>query len=285
MRERNAIIKICQVISVSDNADGDRIKVRLNPEDNRKTNDELPYAYPLLPKMFHVKPKEGEGVLVILSEVGDGYSIRHYIGPIISQPQHMEKDTFGTNCLSLYNGSIKGPDEALRLNPNSNGAFGKEEDIAIYGRKKNDIILSKDDIKIRCGSRIKDSNKPVFNRLDSSFILLRHTDDNKGEQGNEYRSSATIVGDKITLLSNRSNPFNINDPDELITDAQLEKIIKEAHQLPYGDLLVEFLKKFLKAFLEHTHAYPGIVPGVTPIVKEIRDYPFDKILSKDIRIN
>ena len=95
----NTIIKICPVIDIFDETDGERIKVRMSPEDDRKNDNELPYAFPLLPKLLHIKPKIGEAVLIILTDAGNGDSIRYYIGPIISQPQYMEKDNFGINSL------------------------------------------------------------------------------------------------------------------------------------------------------------------------------------------
>ena len=63
-------VKFCKVISIDDDTDADRIKVRLAPEDNSKTLSEIEYAFPLLPKMFHVKPKVGEAVLVLLANGG-----------------------------------------------------------------------------------------------------------------------------------------------------------------------------------------------------------------------
>ena len=83
-------VRFCKVISISDDTDADRIKVRLIPEDNSKSIDEIDYAFPLLPKMFHVKPKVGEAVLVLLAVTNDGNSQRYYIGPVVSQ-DHIAK--------------------------------------------------------------------------------------------------------------------------------------------------------------------------------------------------
>ena len=287
--KNNAIVKICQVIDINDDNDGERIKVRLNPEDNRKTNSELPYAFPLLPKLLHIKPKVGEYVLIILTECGNGYSNRYYIGPIISQPQYMEKDDFLPNTLSLYPGALKEPDVAPSTNADSHGAFAEDNDIALYGRKKNEIILSNDDIKIRCGNRTKDLSAKggiVFNRLDPTYIHLKHTDNKRGENDNTYRSTATIVADKINLIGNQSKyTFKTNDKKDLITDNEMEKIIKEAYKLPYGEILVDFLKLFVKTFAEHVHPYPGLPPCATDDYVKTTTYDLAKILSDTVRIN
>ena len=83
-------VRYCKVLSIKDDTDSDLIQVRIEPEDNGIKNDKkLPYAYPLLPKAFHVKPKVGEGVLVFVAIADDANSQRYYIGPVISQDQKL----------------------------------------------------------------------------------------------------------------------------------------------------------------------------------------------------
>jgi hypothetical protein len=75
------IVRICEVISVDDKNDGDRIKVRMHPEDNHKKSiDEYDYCFPLLPKMLHVKPKVGESVMIITAIANNGDSQRLHLG-------------------------------------------------------------------------------------------------------------------------------------------------------------------------------------------------------------
>lgn len=293
MKEGGIILKICQVYDTYDETDGERIKVRLSPEDDKVSDDRIPYVYPLLPKLLHIKPKMGEYVLVILTEASNGYSNRYYIGPIISQPQFMDDETYGYRALSLYPNSVKVPDVAPSTNPDSDGTLAREKDVAIYGRKKNDIIISDDDIKIRSGSRMFDNNakgRLVYNRLDPAFIQLKHTDSKNpipGDEENTYRSTATIVADKINLISHQSNtPFRTTEgKHDLITDDEMQKILEKAHQLPYGDILVDFLKQFVHTFAVHTHPYPGLAPCGTSEFIETTTYDLDKILSESVRIN
>ena len=283
-----AIIKICQVIDVYDETDGERIKVRMNPEDRDLTDDEIPYAFPLLPKMLHIKPKINELVLIILTKVGENNSVRYYIGPIISQPQFMDNENDIRNALSLYNGGRQ-PDVAPSTNADSHGAFAKNDDIAIYGRNKNDIILTDNDIRIRCGSRMKDRLSKggiVFNRSNPSFIHLKHSDNIRGKNNDEYKSTATIVADKINLLGNRANKkFRTNDKNDLIPDDEMQKIIDTAYKLPYGEVLVDFLKLFVKVFSTHYHTYPGMIPTESSDHLKLTNYDFDSMLSESVRIN
>lgn len=289
MTNNGVILKLCQVVDVFDKTDGGRIKVRMSPEDDRKNDDELPYVFPLLPKLIHVKPKIGEMVLIVLTEVSNGYSNRYYIGPIISQPQFMEKDGFLPNALSLYPSATMSPSVAPSTNPDSHGALADNNDIAIYGRKKNDIILSDDEIKIRSGSRLKDKSANggiVFNRTDPAFIHLKHSDYKRGNSENEYRSTATVVADNINLISNQSKtPFRTTDKKNMITDEEMNNIIEKAHLLPYGDILVDFLKMFLNAFANHVHPYPGLTPCKTDEFKKTVSYDLKQILSEHVRIN
>ena len=54
-------------------------------------------------------------------------SQRYYIGPIISQPQFFEHQTFGATA--LLRGGIEANSPVRRT---SEGAFSKDDDIAIY---------------------------------------------------------------------------------------------------------------------------------------------------------
>lgn len=98
MEGKIPVVRYCKVISITDDTDADRIKVRLSPEDNSKSIDEIDYAFPLLPKAFHIKPKVGEGVLILLAITNDGNSQRYYIGPVISQDHRL----FLESCLEQH---------------------------------------------------------------------------------------------------------------------------------------------------------------------------------------
>ena len=83
------IVNKGQVEQVIDDADGLRIKVRLESETMTPLS-QIPYAFPLLPKTFQSVPKVGEGALVFLTKSDSKELQRYYMGPIISQPQFQE---------------------------------------------------------------------------------------------------------------------------------------------------------------------------------------------------
>lgn len=289
----NINIKACEVISVDDSFESGRIKVKLYPEDSRRDVEDIPYAYNLLPKMFTVLPKVGETVLVLLTTSGDGFSNRYYIGPVISQIPKMEYDGHFSGSLSNFPDSLVKPKVAHTLITEAKGAFGDKEDVTIYGRKGTDIILKENDIRVRAGARLDSNNKigKEFNRLNPAYLKLKYSDTPtivtaKNGEEIKYSSTATLVADQISLIANNANNyFNTTDNVDLISDDEMKKIIETAHVLPYGDVLVEFLKYFLRMFKEHAHPYPGM-PTILPSGNEgFFNYDLDKILSKNVRIN
>lgn len=286
--------KICKVFSVSDDTDSDLIKVRFRPEDDKigKVED-LPDCFPLLPKMFWVKPKVGEAVLVFTTKTDDGSSQRYYIGPIISQTHKMHNDPYDT-AISYTSGAILGPDIAPSTNPDTHGAYPKEQSVALRGRGDCDVEINDDDLRLRCGVKISNSeldkntkywkkkntsNDSVFNKKNPAYMKLKYHRNEK-----DYATSATIVADKINLVTHNIGRFNLTDRDDLISDQTMNEIIEKAHQLPYGDILIEFLEIFRKAFVSHVHPYPGLPPCSTDDVIKTTSYNLKDILSENIRI-
>ena len=139
-------MSFCIVKVVGDDYNTDSIKVVLKPEDNGKTMSMIPWAFPLLPKMFRVMPKVGEGVLVFTMIANDGNSKRFYIGPIISQDDKMFNENFKYGAEKVFFG---GP--TMSKIKQVDGVYPNKEDILIRGCKKSDIVILDDDIRIRAG--------------------------------------------------------------------------------------------------------------------------------------
>jgi hypothetical protein len=290
MEGRISGIRFCKVVSIIDDTDADRIKVRLSPEDNYKTVDDIDYAFPLLPKFFHVKPKEGEAVLVLLTTNNNGNSQRYYIGPVISQDHKIYKDPFFMGADSYLRGAFKPFDVAPRMDPEKDGILPNDEDIVIRGRKNADIQITDDDIRIKAGVKVVangSETKMAFNIKNPSYHKLKYH--NNPLIGDTY-STSTIVADKINLLSNNSpNYFVTTDRKDLITDEELNKVIESAYKLPYGEKLVEFLKVFVDAFLKHTHDFPMMSPNPfytsSLLAQKANLLDRGELLSDTVRIN
>ena len=308
--EGDVVLKLGQVESTFDDSFGLRIKARIEEDSNLNTAD-LPDAFPLLPKMFQVIPKVGEGVLVITTKTGNKKSQRYYIGPIVSQPQYFDNCEYQYGrgpAISLISGATVGPLENINNYKETEGAFPnahplqRTDDVAMVGRTSQDIIFrhnqdkSTDEVDIRCGVRekspiSKDENASligniIFNTVDPAYIQLKY---GKGlTQGNEKDGNSVInlVADKINIISNKDdNSFKLTEPDELINKEELSNIMSQLHQLPHGDTLLKFLNLFKTAFLTHSHNYAQLPPTYAGNVRSMAEYPMQDILSKHVRIS
>lgn len=283
-------VRFCKVLSIDDDTDADRIKVRLSPEDNSKTLEEIDYAFPLLPKMLHVKPKIGEAVLIFLAINNDGNSQRYYIGPVISQDHRLYHDPFFNGGDSFLRGSYKKFDVAPRMIPEQQGTLPNDDDIIIRGRKNSDIQITDDDVRIKAGVKIvneEDKYKITFNEKNPAYTKIKY---HLNPLSDGSCSTTSIVSDKIFLLSNSSpNYFKTNDRNDLITDEELNKILNAAYKLPYGELLIDFLNVLVKAFVEHTHNFSMLPPNpahTAPLLaKKATLLDQKQMLSDTVRIN
>lgn len=288
------MIKMAQVESVMDDADGLRIKARLSQDGSISTRD-LPYAFPLLPKTIQSVPKVGEGVLIFFSEIGNNQSNRFYIGPVLSQPQYQEYESYfygrGSTLSLLQGGSLK-PLEKISNFDATRGAFPKVNDVALVGRKTEDIILKDGEVDIRCGIRGKAAyhesllGDVIFNTQSPSYIQLKYKKGLCTNNKQEADSVINMVADKINLISHRdTNYFNLTDQDELIKESDMDMIMSKLHQLPYGDVLVEVLQKMRNAIVNHVHPYPGLPPCLDQHVVALNGTDLNKILSDNVRIS
>ena len=272
-----------------------RIQVRVPYDDLKKSDEELEWAFPLLPKMLHIHPKIGETVMIINRDFDNERSGRYYLGPVISQPQFMYEELNENSALRVLQGTRVGADKNPETDPIVKGTIPDNEDVAILGRKDSDIILKDDDIRIRCGVKKTDAfdkTKFAFNSVHPAFIKMKHMRDyderNLFYDGPRYESVINVVADKINLIgTDARDKFNANDPDELINDEEVSRFITEAHQLPFGDKLIEFLRIFITAFQSHTHPWVG--RGQTPCkditYNALANYNLESMLSTTIRIN
>ena len=291
-----------EVISVYDEYEGMRIKVRLSASgDGTKTDEELDYCYPLLPKLLHVNPKPGETVVVITEKLGASDSPRYFIGPLLSQPYNYNKDfdKVSANSMIIDNNNNVNPQKAPSHDSKNNGSLPDREDVAILGRLNSDIILKDEEVRIRCGmKKSADASPPnnlEFNKIDPAFIQLKYYQEpRKTEHNGEFNSVINVVADRINLISPRDgNPmFNsIPDPDSLVSDRVLfedannQTILCDAHPLVYGDDLTAFLKQLIEVFRTHTHPSSMLPPRFNQNDTATLNTDLEAMLSKTIRCN
>lgn len=288
------MIYYAEVVSITDPNGGDRIKARVMPLDKHLSDAEIPFAFPDNPKFLHIKPKVGEAVLIRCADDGNPKSQRFYSGPIISQPQFMNRDDFIGGATTLLKGGIKNPSPSVDTEAAAKGALAADDDIALYSRKDSELILSDYSARLRCGARLTENSTVRFNRENPSLLSLKYFPE-KLELDNEEKIAgfAAVVGDKVAILSpNGDAGVNISDMGEEITDKEIKRLLREVHVLPYGDKLVDLLCAFLKMFKSHTHKYDNLPPCPDPVSKAFdlkygatgEEIP-KKILSNSIYIN
>lgn len=269
------LFKYGTVVGVDDPLDGERVKVHIKGVDANNYNiDDIPYAFPLLAKFLHVKPKVGETVFVF-SQDGSFETDRFWFGPIISQPHKLNHDSITSKSL-LKSGTIK-PDIAPSKNPNNVGVNMGNDDVGLFGRGNSELVIKPSEARLRSG---KSLDFIKLNKENQSYVQTKYNQTTK-------ESSVNIVGDNVNILSHKSvDKFNLNDPNDLINDDEYKKILEKAHKLPYGDVLIEFMELFKKAFTTHVHAYAGLPTDTEQVeVKNMLNFDLNKILSKNIRIS
>lgn len=301
MDNGEVIIKLGQVESVEDAADGLRVKIRLGTDGNEPLEN-LPYAFPLLPKTFQSVPKVGEGAFVITMLSANKKSQRFYIGPIISQPQFQEECEYEHgrgNATSLLEGGHMEPLGRISKNKDTWGAFPDISDVAVVGRGSQDVVMrsnketTSDEIDIRCGIRqnppTKDKNiigKVIFNSTDPAYIQLKYKKSLTNENLQATNSMINLVAGKVNIISTQDeNQFKLTNTKELIKEEDLDNIMSKLHRLPHGDTLIELLDIIIKAILSHVHPFAGMPAVIDGYTKEIAGYELEKILSEHVRIS
>ena len=280
------------VVSVDDPMCAERIITRINAQ-----GAEDKFAFPLMPKLFRVKPQVGETVLIFTAAANEPNSQRYYIGPIIPQYNYIKRAEY-TISEEALDGWESGEKPISQI-PEAKGAFAEDNDVAIYGRGKSDIILGENDVIIRCGARVTDDlkehgeplDKPIaFNKQNPSYIKFFYRDGTI--YGEESNSTINIVADDINIIGNSDADKNgkflevKDEENRMLSPETIESLKDRLHQIPYGDVLIEYLDIMRMAFKTHVHAYPGLPPeNGTPEYDKMDSYDINSMLSKHIKIS
>jgi len=303
-------INIGEVIDVNDPNDLGRIKVRIKGSRNKGGDDgildnDLPWAFPMIPKHLGIKPRVAEAVFIFFIDNSTMHADRLYVGPINSQPQYLERDPYYFTALSPFTFGSEEPNVSVRTIPEILGVFPNEDDVSIQGRYNTDITQKKNEVLLRAGKftvTTKTTENPYgfkFNTDTQAYIQIKNdaviqpsTNQQEGKRG----TVTNIVANKINLLTHEfgSPRFILTDQETLISDTELAKILQEAHQVPFGDVLLQYLQLLKNAFLNHVHNGNGNTPtdlnasGNQLSVKAFSDNAKAleaAMLSKNIRIN
>lgn len=267
----NRIIYVGKVISIDDNQETMRIKVKIPELDNLTSDEDLPYCYALQSQIVRIFPKVDESVLVIVSDINKNKNDRIWVAPIIITHEDIEKSTFFKSNVSI--GIEKFYEKRIpSITPiNYNGILPNKEDVAFVGRKNTDVTLGDNKLILRCNYKNDDL---TLNTKNPAYIELHCNKETK-------KTTNIVRADNVLLISHDGFP----NFKTIMDDKEIENAIKKCHSLPYGDLLVDVLKLFAQAIVNHYHPYPTNPPIKEDYIISIRDFNFDSILSKNIKIN
>lgn len=266
-----------EVVSTTDDTNGGIIRVKIPKIDNKKNNQVIPECYPLLPKFFHVYPKIGEVVRVLIEDIKYPNRSRFWMGPIISQLQKIEYDNIFT-ALSTTNMGTSIPEKNIKTFPDAQGVFPEKEDVALLGRNNTDVILRENDLEIRSGKHEK-NDVFTLNKKNPASIRLVFEEKNENK---EQISSIITQADKICLIAHDGIPkfksHTLNKKDR-------QNIFKNAHPIARGDILIEALSVIRNAILNHIHPYNTIQADKNDIITDLENINLENILQKNILIN
>lgn len=315
------IVKLGHVESTNTDEYGQlKIKARIHEDGGE---EDIPWAFPLLPKQFQVVPKVGEGVFIFTENTNKRHCNRYYIGPIISQPQYNTKCNFDYGrgpAMSGLEGHVIDPLPNINQDASTNGSFPNIGDVAMVGRDSQDIIMKNsdgggDEVQIRCGIRkekesqnsklsaldnLSTVGKVIFNNVDPAYIQMKYKSNlgvsikNYDAYENDYiseksqtNSVVNVVADKINLVGVGDESVDVSrtNNDSMIHDGDMDKLMSNLHQLPYGDNLANYLKLLRDAILYHVHPYNGMKPVQGDYISRVQFFDINSILSKYVRIS
>lgn len=310
-------LKYGEVMDVDDPLGLNRIRVYIKGSVANGGDDELmvgnvgytnlPWCLPLMPKHITVKPKVGEGVLIFLFNRQKENVDRLYIGPIISQSNKLDFDSARTTALAGFTFGPVLPNVTPNNIPDLKGVFPDPNDVSIQGRYNTDITQKDNEIIIRAGKFKKTTVSilnpyPIrFNSETQGFIQIKNDVKlprlTETEVSDRLGTVTNIVSNKINLITHGGSPsFNtIPNQNDLISELDMDSILKTAHQLPYGDKVLRYLILLKEAFLSHVHRHNGIPPtdltkgegnkeAIAAFISEAADLE-KNMLSINVRIN
>lgn len=270
-------LKYGQVVTNIDDQNLGRLTVRIKGSPSAGGDDgisdaELPYAFPMIPKHFSSVPKVGEAVWIFVFDKNAQHADRIYIGPIISQPDKLDFDDAKFSAMRGFSFGTSTPNVNVNTIPQLKGIFPDLEDISVQGRYNTDITQKKNEIILRAGKfEIIPINPKTeygfqFNTKTQAYIQMKNDvvveTPSKTNSETKKGTITTIVANKINLIThdNGSPRFNVTGQETLISDEEMSKILTEAHQMVFGDVLLEYLILLKEALFSHVHNGNGNAP-------------------------
>jgi len=296
-----------EVVSVIDPNYLGRIQVRIKGATGKGGDDgisdkDLPWCFPMIPKFLGVIPKIKEAVYLFVFNTDKQHADRLYFGPIISQPQQLKFDPYYYSALAGFSFGAEAPTTNPIMDPLIVGVFPDQKYITIQGRSNTDIIQKDNEVLIRSGKFVLTNDNDFglkFNNLTQGYIQIKNDVSLTNSSDIKFKGTVTnVVSNKINLITHSGDKsYDIiaqNAENDPISDEVMTKLIDEAQQLPFGNILLEYLILLKNAFLSHVHNGNGNQPTDLTISGDKKPLSIFKtqaenlesrMLSKNIRIN
>jgi len=271
--KNNSILYHARVININDPLESMRIQVRIKGIDDKINDENLPWCNCFLPMIHYLLPKRDELVKVILFNSKETQLRRQWVGPVISQFQSLNYDSYIT-AVKNTDLSNQTPDKAVSKLPNAAGIYPDKEDIGILGRDNTDVLLKSNLVLIRSGKFIQGNNVQI-NNINPGYIHLRmSTDGNK--------STSAIVANKIYLITHNG----ATTYPAILTDKILNDIEKNADPAVLGNPLKKLLQYMITFMLGHVHTSGEMTPNPgSPKYNELSVFDTNSVLSNNVKLN
>jgi len=304
------------VRDVDDKADLNRIRAEIvffdesgeikGGKDSNTPADKLPLCIPLLPGFTHIRPEIGECVILFIENPADISSPRYWIGPIRTSRLKLDFEGYAKAQSIFDRNSFKKGEIQTSSTDNNDakvaGIIPQRPEIAIQGKKDEDIVFKDREVVIRAGRFNKGTNK--INTEHPCRIQLKQIEETESGTGlftsliNKRKfktfSQMNFEATNINLISveGKNRDAEAETIETTTNQENLDRfgeLSKKLHPLVFGDELVELLKLMISFMLTHIHTPQN--PAVAPLedISQLTDFKTDaviqKILSKNVRTN
>lgn len=312
------IVHTAIVRSVDDNAGLNRIKAEIvsvndgiiSPGlDRNIPNDKLPICIPLMPEFVHVRPQEGECVIVISENPNDITSVRYFIGPLISSQLKLPYQSFTDSFNSMFNTSTFSGKEhgANRTNQKELKVaeiLPSQTEISLQGRVDANITFSSREVNINSGlfnknSLDKNTDHPCKIQLkqfddapqtSSSSNLINQLTGSSNQKFSPF-SQQNIIATNINLISTEGKNRNYDSSNPEFSNKRLNdfgNVAQQLHPLVFGDELIVLLKLILSFLTNHIHTpqSPALPNSVyEQLLPYLNGNKLQDLISNNIRTN
>lgn len=277
VRRNSKSIWMGRVVSIVDDLDGRRIKVRIKGLDDKIQDDDLlPFCFPLMPKLLDIMPKEKEAVRVLLTDTQYPYSERLWIGPVLSKYQAYKGEDFINATAGLEDSHVK-MDNPITKKVKAKNIAPPIEDVVIHGRGDSDLILGDDNFLLRSNKHKKD--KPEEESENPSYI--KSVTIEKEDGTNE--TVMNLLADYVNILTHKGEGNKKVNP--FITEGDIENLKEVGEPIVKGNVLASLVKVLIHVSLNHTHPAQGKKAISTSETKVLDTFKTDDMLNRFLKIN